>query len=111
MGTKRALHCSFCRRSERVVEKLIGGPGVFICDQCIGLCVEILEGEHARPPQFSEQTPEELLASLPAASLAVDRASDALREHVAELRRGGVSWSAIGEALGVSRQAAWERFS
>jgi ATP-dependent Clp protease ATP-binding subunit ClpX len=36
---------------------------------------------------------------------------DVLQEHVDILRRRGVSWERIGEAMGVSRQAAWERFS
>ena len=37
--------CSFCGKSQEQVEKLIAGPGVFICDECIGLCNEILAGE------------------------------------------------------------------
>ena len=36
------LHCSFCGKSQEDVSKLIAGPGVYICNECIGLCVEIL---------------------------------------------------------------------
>jgi biotin operon repressor len=36
---------------------------------------------------------------------------EALQEHIDELRRREVSWSRIGDALDISRQAAWERFS
>lgn len=47
------LLCSFCGKPEPLVEKLIDGPGVYICDECVALCVEILEaegGERSRPP-------------------------------------------------------------
>ncbi len=37
------LRCSFCGRSESRVERLVAGPGVYICDKCVGLCNEIIE--------------------------------------------------------------------
>ena len=40
-----ALRCSFCGKPERSAGKLIAGPGVYICDACVGLCGEILEEE------------------------------------------------------------------
>ena len=45
------LRCSFCAKSQREVRKLIAGPTVYICDECIGLCNEILaeHGEKAPP--------------------------------------------------------------
>ena len=39
------LKCSFCGKSQKQVIKLIAGPGVYICDECIELCVEIVEEE------------------------------------------------------------------
>ena len=39
------LKCSFCGKSQKQVRKLIAGPGVYICDECIGLCNEIIEEE------------------------------------------------------------------
>ena len=39
------LLCSFCGKSQRQVKKLIAGPGVYICDECIELCNEIIEEE------------------------------------------------------------------
>ena len=39
------LKCSFCGKSQEQVKKLIAGPGVFICDECIELCNEIIEEE------------------------------------------------------------------
>jgi ATP-dependent Clp protease ATP-binding subunit ClpX len=42
------LQCSFCGKSQRQVRKLIAGPGVYICDECIELCNEILEEERSQ---------------------------------------------------------------
>lgn len=39
------LRCSFCGKSQEYVRKLIAGPGVYICDECVELCNEILEEE------------------------------------------------------------------
>src|SRR6202453_2541451 len=44
------LLCSFCGKSQRQVKKLIAGPGVYICDECIDLCNEIIDEELAAPP-------------------------------------------------------------
>jgi len=52
--SKDALKCNFCGKSQKQVIKLIAGPGVYICDECIDLCVEIVEEEKI------EQTSESL---------------------------------------------------
>lgn len=39
------LKCSFCGKSQEQVRKLIAGPGVYICDECVDLCNEILDEE------------------------------------------------------------------
>jgi ATP-dependent Clp protease ATP-binding subunit ClpX len=39
------LTCSFCDKHQRQVDKLIAGPGVYICNQCVDLCVEIIARE------------------------------------------------------------------
>jgi len=41
------LRCSFCGKSQRAVKKLIAGPTVYICDECIGLCNQIIEDEQS----------------------------------------------------------------
>jgi ATP-dependent Clp protease ATP-binding subunit ClpX len=46
------LLCSFCGKSQRQVKKLIAGPGVYICDECIDLCNEIIDEELTAPPTF-----------------------------------------------------------
>jgi ATP-dependent Clp protease ATP-binding subunit ClpX len=47
------LLCSFCGRSQRQVKKLIAGPGVYICDECIDLCNEIIDEELTTVPRFN----------------------------------------------------------
>ncbi|NDC35390.1 MAG: ATP-dependent Clp protease ATP-binding subunit ClpX, partial [Synechococcaceae bacterium WB9_2_112] len=44
------LKCSFCGKSQEQVRKLIAGPGVYICDECIDLCNEILDEELVAGP-------------------------------------------------------------
>ena len=46
------LLCSFCGKSQRQVKKLIAGPGVYICDECIDLCNEIIDEELTAPATF-----------------------------------------------------------
>ena len=61
--TGELLKCSFCGKSQKQVKKLIAGPGVYICDECIELCNEIIEEELAEGPdvQFEHlPTPREI---------------------------------------------------
>ncbi|HEU4511903.1 MAG TPA: ATP-dependent Clp protease ATP-binding subunit ClpX, partial [Nocardioidaceae bacterium] len=46
------LKCSFCGKSQKQVKKLIAGPGVYICDECIDLCNEIIEEELAEASEL-----------------------------------------------------------
>lgn len=43
--SKELLHCSFCRKNQDHVRKLIAGPTVFICDGCVQICVDIIEND------------------------------------------------------------------
>ena len=43
---KKQLRCSFCGKSQEQVRKLIAGPNVYICDECVGLCTDIVEEEY-----------------------------------------------------------------
>jgi ATP-dependent Clp protease ATP-binding subunit ClpX len=45
-GSKGTLHCSFCGKSQHEVRKLIAGPTVFVCDECVELCMDIVREEH-----------------------------------------------------------------
>lgn len=44
----KQLKCSFCGKNQQQVNKMVAGPGVYICNECIDLCNEIIEEEHAR---------------------------------------------------------------
>ncbi|MCW7754564.1 ATP-dependent Clp protease ATP-binding subunit ClpX [Desulfobotulus sp. H1] len=56
------LYCSFCGKSQKDVRKLIAGPAVYICDECIQLCSEIIEEEGEKSPEAPEHllTPKEV---------------------------------------------------
>ena len=41
----RSIKCSFCGKSQDAVERIIAGPGVFICNECINICTNILEDD------------------------------------------------------------------
>jgi hypothetical protein len=114
MKLPKTLHCSFCGKSQHQVEKLIAGPRAFICNECVRLCDEVIAG---RPiPDYAGFRPldlptEELLTLLPSVNFATEANRDFLQALIDRLREREVSWAAIAEPLGVSRQSAWERFS
>ena len=108
---RRRLRCSFCGRSEREVEKLLAGPKVHICDACVGVCNAILDATPRTFAGWDAMTDDQLLAALKPAAATVDGTRAVLQAQVDALRARNVSWELIGRALGISRQAAWERFS
>ncbi len=109
---RKRLYCSFCRRDDKTVEKLIAGPGVYICDACVAACNRILAGKPAQTFAGWDSLDEEhLLRSLAPSEATVEAVREVLQTQVDALRKRGMSWAQIGEALGISRQAAWERFS
>ncbi|MDQ3870823.1 MAG: hypothetical protein M3301_04310, partial [Chloroflexota bacterium] len=54
-GPKVPYRCSFCGKSQEQVRKLIAGQGVYICDECINLCQEIIEEEMLETPRAKPQ--------------------------------------------------------
>jgi hypothetical protein len=127
-----AFNCSFCAKGQFDVLKLVAGPGVYICNECIDLCNQIITEEAARrsspagdaaahngaesdvPPTLKAWdglSDDALLAEMVRAHAAHHNVDRAVGFHVAALRARGVSWARIGEALGMTRQSAWERFS
>jgi hypothetical protein len=110
------LRCSFCSASADDVQRLVAGPGVYICDQCVDLAMNIIEEHRGRPaeprfPSWETMTDEQMLTHLPRASDVSAQVEADLRMWVLELRKRGVTWTRIGQALGITRQSAWERFS
>jgi hypothetical protein len=108
--------CSFCGKPDTEVGKLVAGAGVHICNECVALAASIIgesTGSPARPrmPVWESLSDGEMLSHIPRVAAHIDQAEADLRSWVRELRRRGVTWARIGEALGISRQSAWERFS
>src|ERR1700741_3408593 len=60
-GKDKVLHCSFCGKSQHEVRKLIAGPSVYVCDECVALCNEIINDD----PQVA-QASAEAMPKLPA---------------------------------------------
>jgi len=69
-SSEKVLYCSFCGKSQHEVKKLIAGPSVFICDECIELCNDIIrdevpaEGADAKAAKSDLPVPSEIKASL-----------------------------------------------
>jgi len=113
------LRCSFCAKPTSEIEKLIAGPGVYICNECVGLCQDILEAEQQKPAGSATQLPawdeamtdEQILDLLPRIAAVGAQTEASLQRLVTILRERRVTWARIGAALQITRQSAWERFS
>jgi hypothetical protein len=108
--------CSFCTKPADQVESLVAGAGVFICNECVDLCTLVIATKRTsapalRVPIWAEIDDQALLDHLPRIEAVRHQVDDDLRAWVAEARRRQLSWERIGDALGMKRQSAWERFS
>jgi hypothetical protein len=88
---------------------LDGRDGAAICGDCVLRCHDTF-GAAARPP-LEPMTDAELLGNLPLIADAADQVAELLVQWVRHARSRRISWREIGTALGVSRQAAWQRFA
>lgn len=107
--------CSFCGTVGTRKTRFAGGFGAMICVSCIERYAELLSSATTtrrieRPP-WEGMSREELLETLPLIARSADQVQDFLVMWVDVLRQRKVSWADIGQALGISRQAAWERFA
>ncbi|GAA4208979.1 ClpX C4-type zinc finger protein [Microbispora amethystogenes] len=121
--SEQDIRCSFCSKSKTEVNKMVAGPGVHICNECVGLCAEILAAQAAKAAESAEpaeaaeipyaesMTDEQILEFLPRIAAVGAQVEENLRVWVQRLRDRGVTWARIGAALGMARQSAWERFS
>jgi ATP-dependent Clp protease ATP-binding subunit ClpX len=84
---RRYTRCSFCGKGQDQVRKLVAGPGVFICDQCIDLCQEVLEDDNKSTGQKKQKTgfipnPKTIAAALDQYVIGQDRAKKVLSVQV-----------------------------
>ena len=111
---KRVYRCSFCGKAQTEVKTLVAGPGVFICDECVQLCQSIIAKKAPQEVPGSllpgNAPTEKLLNTLAGYNGAFESVDAAMQDIADILREREVSWATIGQALAVSRQAAWKRF-
>ncbi len=117
--TAPVLTCSFCNKSATQVKKLIAGPGVFICDECIGLCNEILDEEvgGASPPDqtkaawsLADGPIEELLSSFGHMAAACGTFEARLAQWATTLHARGVSVADLASHAQLTESEAADRF-
>jgi ClpX C4-type zinc finger len=109
--------CSFCLRPNTEVATLVAGPGVFICDECVQLCGEVI-AQKSGPGPVAQVAPwesatdlDKILVSMPKIAAAGAQVEANVLAWVRRARALGATWARVGEALGMTRQSAWERFS
>jgi ATP-dependent Clp protease ATP-binding subunit ClpX len=118
-ATSIPLSCSFCAKPSSAVDKIVAGPGVYICNECVDLCNDVLRSEQPDPSGSGarlsawehEMTDEQILDQLPRIAAAGVQTETSLQRLITVLRARRVTWARIGTALGITRQSAWERFS
>jgi ATP-dependent Clp protease ATP-binding subunit ClpX len=96
--SKNTLYCSFCGKSQHEVRKLIAGPTVFICDECVELCMDIIREEHKTTLVRSRDgvpTPKDIRIVLDDYVIGQEHAkkvlSVAVHNHYKRLQHGGKS--------------------
>ena len=109
--------CSFCKKDNRQVRRLVAGPGVYICDECVALCGQLVGRETPadesaeRRAQFTNRSAAEILASLPAMARTAAEVDAELCRWVLRLRELGTTWESIAAALDLSESEVRGRFT
>jgi hypothetical protein len=114
-----ASKCSFCGKPQGPQDRTVAGlGGAAICASCVALATSILgfkasllAGGARSQRDLSKLSDQHLLDGLGRRSAGIRQRDEELRNAVSILRSRKVTWARIGEALGMSRQSAWERFS
>ncbi len=110
--------CSFCGEPNTTVQRLVAGPGVYICNECIELSATIVEDaartnreeSSRRWSQYFDRSSEDILATLPALVRSADRVEAELAGWINRLRDRGSDWQTIADAAGMTVDAVRRRF-
>ena len=112
--------CSFCGVQGTAETTFAGGLGAMMCADCVSFFHEKFGSEEGLRSislrsmsqlPWDEMSDTEILAKLPMIAATATQVTSFLGDWVQLARERGLSWAEIGQALGVSRQAAWERFT
>jgi hypothetical protein len=110
--------CSFCFKPNTAVDRLVAGPAVYVCNECVDLCSQIIAATPNGPttgarlmPWEHAHTVEAALQHLPNVARAKAQVDVSLLRWVRRARQLGATWAQVGDALGITRQSAWERFA
>jgi hypothetical protein len=107
--------CSFCGKPNTAVASLVAGPGVYICNECVALCQEVMAAKDTSLPRLAPWAQADdvdmVLDNLPRIARAGDLVEQTMTGWVRRGRELGATWARIGESLGMTRQSAWARFS
>ena len=107
--------CSFCGLVGTSGTRFAGGLGAMMCMDCLNVYHAALRSDEgtasiSRPP-WDEMTDTELLSKLPLIAATAEQVNNFMGDWIGLIRARNLSWAAIGKAMGISRQAAWERFT
>ncbi len=107
--------CSFCGLVGTSETRFAGGLGAMMCLDCLNTYHAIFSSDDAvaavRTPPWDQMTDPELLSKLPLIAATADQVNTFMGDWIGLIRERNLSWAAIGKAMGISRQAAWERFT
>lgn len=109
--------CSYCLRSRAETGRLVASPLAAICRPCAQQAVQLFDSDPRPDDLDGPATPwarlddEVLLKRLPEVAAAGTQVETHLTTWVHAARARGLSWARIGQALGMTRQSAWERFN
>lgn len=109
--------CSYCLRSRSETGRLVASPLAAICRSCAETALTLFKGDDTTgdidgpAAPWTRMEDAALLARLPEVATAGTQVEEHLRAWVAAARERGISWARIGDALNMTRQSAWERFT
>lgn len=106
--------CAFCGTVGTEDSSFAGGLGALMCSDCLTKYAEIFASdqrrEEIRKAPWDMLSDDEILQTIPSIIAVQDQMAEFLRHWIKVARERGHTWADIGGILGVSRQAAWQRF-